>query len=132
MSEGDILYIESPISIRFKAQLGAKKNKSARTINFSLVLYNIENVPIFNVTSEAKLVTADIVEATCNIPPHFLNDEYYSVRILLVEDVSVALFDLHDIVTFKLEEKERPGSWHGKWIGLIRPQKFINWEFKTL
>ncbi len=58
-----------------------------------------------------------MVEAICHIPPNLLNDDYYTIRILLVIDTSVALFDLNSVIGFKMEERERNGNWHGKWIG---------------
>ena len=48
----------------------------------------------------------------------------------LVEDRPVALFDLPDVIGFKMEEKQREGHWHGKWIGVIRPIELIKWNFK--
>lgn len=122
----DILYIENPLSIYFKAQL-APSNKRIRKINFSLILNNQEGVPVFNVHNGIQEVDGTIVEASCHIPANFLNDDYYQIRLLLVEDGTFPLFDLQDIVTFKMEEKERNSDWHGKWVGTVRPSNLIKW-----
>lgn len=122
----ELLYIENPVSIYFKAQL-APSAKQVRKINFSLILNNQEGVPVFNVANEVHEITSSVVEARCHIPADFLNDDYYQLRLLVVEDETMPLFDLQDVMTFKMEEKERNSDWHGKWIGTVRPLKLIKW-----
>jgi lipopolysaccharide transport system ATP-binding protein len=127
-SPEETLYIDRPIDLYFKVYLAPSINMN-REINFSLVLNNREQIPVFNVVSEPKFVSDDVIEATCHIPAHLLNDEYYSIRILIVENKSTALFDIEDILSFKMEERNRDGTWHGKWVGLVRPQQFISWTY---
>jgi lipopolysaccharide transport system ATP-binding protein len=124
----DINYIDEPLDIYIKAQL-VNSTTSSRMLNFSLVLYNQEQVAVFNVGSGPKAIKGDVIEAVCHIPADLLNDDSYVIRILLVEDESKALFDLNDIISFKMEERERGGAWHGKWIGTVRPQKMVTWTF---
>jgi lipopolysaccharide transport system ATP-binding protein len=125
-SDEDILYIENEVSLYFKVQLAPSK-KQVRKINFSLVVNNGEGLPVFNVGTDAQEVSGANIEATCHIPADFLNDEYYQLRLLVVEDSTIPLFDLHDIMTFKMEERDRKSDWHGKWIGVVRPLKLIQW-----
>lgn len=125
-SSGDVLYIENPMSIYFKVQL-APSEKTIRKINLSLVVNNQEGLPVFNVASNLQEVSGAVVEGTCHIPADLLNDDYYQIRLLAVEDSTIPLFDLHDIMTFKMEEKDRGSDWHGKWVGTIRPSKLIKW-----
>ena len=122
----ELLFIENPVSIYFKVQLGPSP-KPVRKINFSLILNNQEGVPVFNVANEAREITSSIIEACCHIPANFLNDDYYQIRLLVVEDETIPLFDLYDVITFKMMEKERLSEWHGKWIGAVRPLKLIEW-----
>jgi len=127
--EGDeVIYIDAPLRLRFKAFLNQKTSKQ-RLINFSLVINNVEGVTVFNVGSEAKYVNEGLIETSCVIPAGFMNDETYFVRLLLVEDMSTALFDLSDIISFKMEEREREGNWHGKWVGMVRPQTLVQWSY---
>ncbi len=125
-SEEDVLYIENPLSLYFKVQL-AESSKPVREINFSLVVYNQESVPVFNVANGTKEVSGIIAEGTCHIPANFLNDDYYQLRLLVVENGTTPLFDLHDLISFKMEEKSRNADWHGKWIGTVRPLNLITW-----
>jgi lipopolysaccharide transport system ATP-binding protein len=126
ITDEDVLYIDNAVNIRFK--VGFLKEKE-RSLNFSLVINNQEGIPVFNVGSPAKLISDKEIEAICHIPANFLNDEFYTIRILLVSDASVALFDLHDIMAFKMEERDRGGNWYGKWIGMVRPNELIKWTF---
>lgn len=121
-----LLFIDSPLNIYFKVQL-APSAKPVRKIHFSLVVNNQDGFPVFNVGSGVHEVNVTIVEATCHIPADFLNDDYYQLRLLVVEDGTIPLFDLHEIIDFKMEERGRDADWHGKWIGTVRPVKLIKW-----
>lgn len=125
-TQGEVMYIDDPLNIHFKVAL---LNNVDGLVNFSLVISNQEGVPVFNVGSHAKRVNGEIVEAVCHIPANLLNDEFYTIRILLVLDSSIILFDLNEIMAFKMEEREREGNWHGKWIGMVRPQELIKWTY---
>ncbi len=48
----DIFYIDDPLNIRFIVCLIIPR----RLLNFSLVIYNLEEIPVFNVGSEAKFL----------------------------------------------------------------------------
>ena len=127
--ESDIHFIDEPISIRFEAMLSEEIALPAE-LNFSLVIGTVEEAVVFNVGSEAKFCNARQLTATCTIPANLLNDETYTIRILLVKDRSVPLFDLHQILTFTMQERNRDSNWHGKWIGVTRPQQMVNWTFE--
>ncbi len=126
IAEDDVLYIDNPIDIRFKIAL---TDNIDGPLNLSLVINNQEGIPVFNVGSHAKKTDNKIIEAICHIPANLMNDDFYIIRVLLVLDSSIALFDLHDIIAFKMEEREREGKWHGKWVGMVRPQELIRWTF---
>ena len=127
MGENEVLYLDNPLNIQFRAWI--KQKEMGRVINFSLVIYNNEEVPIFNVSTIAKCISEEVVEAVCHIPANFMNDDHFSVRILIVEDSSHALCDLSSVITFKLQERIRDSNWHGKWIGAVRPTEYIKWTY---
>jgi len=95
-------------------------------LNFSIVLYNIEGVAIFNTGSVARSFPAGLVRGSFVIPGNFLNDDTYTVRILIVKDTSVALMDLTDVLMFEVQDSDRQGNWYGKWIGTVRPK--FDWQ----
>jgi lipopolysaccharide transport system ATP-binding protein len=123
-SEEGNFFIDKQLDIRFKARLETPTDKP---LNFSMVLLSNEDIPVFNVGSQLLKVKGPLIEAVCHLPAGLLNDEFYRVRILLVENSSIALFDLDDIISFKMEERNRDTSWYGKWIGLVRPQELVRW-----
>jgi lipopolysaccharide transport system ATP-binding protein len=126
----EVLYIDEPLTLFFEAML-SEEVKLPAEFNFSLVLGTVEEAVVFNVGSEAQQVEKRCLRASCTIPAHLLNDETYTVRILLVKDRSVPLFDVHHVMTFKMQERDRDSNWHGKWIGVTRPQQLVSWTIEA-
>ena len=121
-SEGH-LDVNTAVDVQFEIwNLRTRKN-----LNFRLVLLTSENVPVFNTVSARKPFGVGTITAACHIPAGLLNDEVYHVRLLLVEEGRV-LFDQSGVISFKVEESDRRGPWHGKWLGVVRP--VLKWEVK--
>lgn len=95
-------------------------------LNFSIVIYNIEGVAVFNTGSVAQSFPAGLVSGSFVIPGDFLNDDTYTVRVLIVKDTSVALLDVSDVLMFEVRDSDRQGNWYGKWIGTVRPK--FDWQ----
>jgi lipopolysaccharide transport system ATP-binding protein len=98
-------------------------------LNFSIVLYNIEGVPVFNTGSGARNFPAGLVRGSFVIPGDFLNDDTYTVRILIVKDTSVALLDKSEVLMFEVQDADREGNWYGKWVGIVRPK--FDWQLSV-
>jgi lipopolysaccharide transport system ATP-binding protein len=98
-------------------------------LNFSVVLSNAEGICILNTASQAKSCPKGLVGGSFVIPGNFLNDGSYIVRLLIVQDTSIALVDIHDILVFEVQDVEREGNWYGKWVGAVRPR--FDWAFQT-
>jgi len=98
-------------------------------LNFSVVLYNLEGVAIFNTGSPPQCFPEGLVEGSFVIPGDFLNDDTYTIRLLLVKDTSVPLFDVHDLLVFEVHDAERIGNWYGKVLGAVRPK--FDWDLST-
>lgn len=115
--------VNTAIDVYFEIwNLRARKN-----LNFSLVLLTGENVPVFNTVSKRMSFGIKTITGVCHIPAGLLNDELYHVRLLLVDEGRI-LFDQTSIISFKVEESDRSGPWHGKWIGVVRP--ILEWDVK--
>lgn len=127
-TEEESLFIDQPLNLHFKIRFGNYQAVKGK-INISLILTTQEEVVAFNVATVPKNLDSDLLNATCHIPAGLLNDDYYTVRLLVVENESQALLDLYDTLTFKMEERERNSSWHGKWVGAVRPQNLVRWTF---
>jgi lipopolysaccharide transport system ATP-binding protein len=95
-------------------------------LNFSVVIYNIEGVAVFNTGSLAQSFPRGLVCGSFVIPGDFLNDDTYTVRVLIVKDTSVALLDVSDVLMFEVRDSDRQGNWYGKWIGTVRPK--FDWQ----
>jgi len=98
-------------------------------LNFSVVLSNIEGVAIFNTVSIERPFPAGLVRGSFLIPADFLNDDTYTIRLLIVKDTSVVLLDLADLLMLQVHDSERRINWYGKWVGAVRPS--FDWELST-
>jgi lipopolysaccharide transport system ATP-binding protein len=101
-----------------------------KKFNLSLVLYDINEVAIFNTISDVKEVQDGSYEANLKIPQDFLNDSFYSIRLLFVNN-SKALVDLPNLISWSaVETKERGVNWFGKFTGVIRPN--LEWNLNEM
>lgn len=119
---GENLTVASPVEMEFEFW----NFEQNALLNFSVVLYDNQEVCIFNTGSSAKVYPKGLVKGTCHIPGNFLNDGVYRVRLLIVRDKSAALIDLDNVAIFEMHDIEREGAWYGKWIGAVRPT--LKWE----
>ncbi|WP_019502756.1 ABC transporter ATP-binding protein [Pseudanabaena sp. PCC 6802] len=99
-------------------------------LNFSLVLYDLEDVCIFNTVSPSILCSVGKIRGHCYVPEHFLNSGSYRVRLLIVQDMSTPLVDLENVATFEVHDIKREGGWFGKWIGAVRPK--LDWQVEII
>jgi homopolymeric O-antigen transport system ATP-binding protein len=97
-------------------------------LGLSIVLYNRAGVAIFNTGDGSRSLPAGLVHGSFVIPGDFLNDDIYTIRVLLVQD-STVLLDLHDLIVFEVHDIERQSQWYGKWIGAVRPT--FKWELRV-
>ncbi|MFA5179802.1 MAG: ABC transporter ATP-binding protein [Syntrophales bacterium] len=120
-----------PITVETSLQLAFEfwNNLPDAVLNFSVVLYSFEGVCILNTASQAKTCSIGLVCGSFVIPGNFLNDDTYTVRLLIVKDTSVPIIDVHNVLTFEVQDIERGSNWYGKWIGAVRPQ--FDWVLRT-
>ena len=90
-------------------------------LNFSLVLFNLDGVCIFNSISPARPTPVGTLRAECTVPGGFLNDGQYRIRLLVVKDTSVILCDEDEALIFEVHDAPRTVNWYGKWSGVVRP-----------
>jgi lipopolysaccharide transport system ATP-binding protein len=120
--------IDQPITVQTPLRLEAAfwNYLADAVLNFSIVIYNIEGVAVFNTGSVARSFPTGLVCGSFVIPGDFLNDDTYTVRLLIVKDTSVALLDVSDVLMFEVRDSDRQGNWYGKWIGTVRPK--FDWQ----
>jgi lipopolysaccharide transport system ATP-binding protein len=99
-------------------------------LNISIVLYDLQDVCVFNSVSEPSPYRDGLFRSICHIPSNFLNDNTYRVRLLIVKDTSIPLLDIENVATFQIRDIVRDGNWYGKWVGVIRPK--FEWSSEVL
>ena len=120
-----IIDTDAPIDLEFEVL----SERSDTALNLSIVLYTDDDVAVFNSISRKEAVPPGVLRATCHIRPGFLNAIAYRVRVLIVDHGRV-LIDLPAVLTFEVAEGRREGSWHGNWVGVVRPR--FDWDLSVL
>ncbi len=93
-------------------------------INLSLLFYSSAGNCIFNVGTGMRTLDKGIHTGILKIPGKFLNDNIYTITLMIVKEGSSALFYLEDILTFEVVDEPRTSAWYGKWEGAVRPTLF--------
>ena len=122
---------DEPITVKSALKLNAAfwNYLPGAFLNLSIVLYNRAGIAIFNTGDGGQIFPKGQVSGSFVIPGDFLNDDIYTIRLLIVQDSSVALLDLHDVLVFEVHDTERQSGWYGKWIGAVRPA--FKWEIRV-
>lgn len=105
----------------FKIRVSSTKNY--RTINVNIFFNTIENITVFVTHSTAEYFTAGQYYFECKIPGCTLNSISYNIDVMVVQDGTVILHHLKNVLYFQGQENKRIG-WAGDFPGLIRPQYF--------
>ena len=88
--------------------------------NLSIHFKTIKNEMICNFFTKVYDLNVGTYNFTLIIPPNFLNDEVYKMDLFIVENASVPIEQVNDIVRFEIiDDSER--VWFGKFEGVIRP-----------
>ncbi len=125
-ASGESLTVASPVDLEFEFW----NFEQNALLSFSVFLYDNQEVCIFNTGSSAEIFPKGVVKGICHIPGNFLNDGVYRVRLLIVRDKSVGLFDFDNVAIFEVHDIEREGAWYGKWPGAVRPT--FKWEIMAI
>ena len=121
---------EITVETPFKLEFTFWNFTAGASLNLSVVLFNTEGACVFNTVSPAMPTPAGLIRATCQVPSPLLNDGSYRVRILIVRDTSVILFDDSEVLLFEVHDVPRNMNWYGKWVGVVRPA--LEWEMETV
>lgn len=95
------------------------------SINVNIFFNTIDGSTIFATCSQPEKCTKGTYKYSCIIPANTLNDIFYSIDLMVVENGQKHLIHLKQIISIEGIEDKRPGGWLGKYPGLIRPQYFI-------
>ncbi|MFC5283218.1 ABC transporter ATP-binding protein [Pedobacter alpinus] len=110
-------------------------------LDIEIILENISNAAKLNVnlffnTADGSLIFASCSPSSqldfgknifkCTIPANTLNDNIYSIDLMVVEDGKKSIINLKETLTIEGIENIRQGAWLSKFPGLIRPLHY-NW-----
>jgi lipopolysaccharide transport system ATP-binding protein len=111
--------------------------KEGAHLNLSVSLYDQEGHWAFTTTTvvepgwHGRAFPVGLFRSVCEVPANLLNDRTYRVRLMVVQDLSYILYTHEDIVVFDvLDSTEGRGKWHGKWLGVVRPE--LSWSTERL
>jgi lipopolysaccharide transport system ATP-binding protein len=100
-------------------------------ININLFFNTTDGSTIFASCSNAEEVEFGLYKYNCTIPSSTLNDNIYSIDLMVVENGEKVTSNIKDIITIEGVEAKRTGSWLGKFPGLIRPTNY-KWTNKLV
>ena len=90
-------------------------------INVSMVVWDINQNPIFNITTNCIFLQKGLYKAVFHIPENFMNDGIYRIQNYFVVNSSTPVFIHDNACSFEIFEDRVSTGWHGKWIGNVRP-----------
>jgi lipopolysaccharide transport system ATP-binding protein len=90
-------------------------------INVSMILYNIENMCIFNVFTDNRPLSKGLHKAVFHIPANLMNDGIYYISNMFVTASNTCAFFHENAHSFEIEDERKALSWYGKWAGAVRP-----------
>jgi lipopolysaccharide transport system ATP-binding protein len=107
----------------FEINVSSKSN--FKTININLFFKTLEGTIIFASCSEAIAFEAGKHTYQCIVPANTLNDNIYSIDLMVVNYGPKVLHNIQDIINIEgVETKRESTGWLGKFPGLIKPTNF--------
>lgn len=100
-----------------------------KLINLTLFVNTFAGECIFANGTPAVRLPAGLHKARCVIPANFLNDEIYSISLMIVGDASYPICFFENILSVEIHENRITTGWHGKWPGFVRPK--LDFEILT-
>ncbi|EMS32312.1 Teichoic acid export ATP-binding protein TagH [Mariniradius saccharolyticus AK6] len=95
-------------------------------INLSLVIATQDDIVVFNSISNSVPLVGGKAKFKCQVPANLLNNQIYTLRVLVVKDLRIPLLDISDVINFEIADGERSINWFGEWSGTVRPN--LEWE----
>jgi lipopolysaccharide transport system ATP-binding protein len=120
--DGDTIYVNTPFSLSFCVH-----TQRQAEVNLSPHWLGAGGEVLFASPSPQRRLAIGDNWFTCQMPPNLLNDEVYTVQLMIVEDYCNVRQVVNEVLTFEVHDIPRVGNWHGKWPGIVRPM--LEWQF---
>jgi lipopolysaccharide transport system ATP-binding protein len=121
-----LITVHTPVKIEFTY----RNYVEGAVYNVSMILNGADDVCAFNTVSDYGPKPAGLIRQTVEIPGDFLNAGSYSVTMMIVVDLSHAIFRTEKVVGFEVNEGKIVGSWYGQTPGVVRPK--LEWKSDIL
>jgi len=93
-------------------------------------LFDINGQCVYNIFTQNKPLKKGLHKAVFHIPANLMNDGIYYVNNMFV--AKAATYFYHQYAhSFEIIEDRETYSWHGKWVGAVRPT-FIENEYMLI
>lgn len=116
-ADGNIISVNTSFSIRFEIF----NYIADQLLNLTVFLNTAAGLCVFAVTTHAKKMAKGKHISELNIPANFLNDDIYSINLMVVKDTATTILKVDDLLIFEVVDAKRSGAWFGKWPGAVRP-----------
>jgi homopolymeric O-antigen transport system ATP-binding protein len=123
---GEPITVHTPLRIEFIY----RNHVPGTVLNVSMLLYNMEEVCVFNTASDFAPRPAGLIRHTVEIPGNFLNAGCYYVNMLIVKEASTGILFQNNVVAFEVVEGEVAGNWYGRFPGVVRPK--LKWKSEAI
>jgi len=108
----------TPIDVEFEFW----NETDGMNLNLSMFLYNISGEVVFNVVTPMVFLQKGLHKGVCHIPGNLLNDDNFSLSMMIVKENTNSAFFLEHAISFEVVEDREASGWHGKWEGFVRPK----------
>jgi lipopolysaccharide transport system ATP-binding protein len=123
---GETITVRTPIRVEFEFET----TLDAAQLHFSVFLEELERGCIFNTGSTPLTCPRGRLRGSFVISGDFLNDGAYTIRMMLIKDGLVPLFDESNLLMFQVHDVEREGLWYGRVAGAVRPK--LTWAVSAV
>ncbi|MEM6883621.1 MAG: ABC transporter ATP-binding protein [Verrucomicrobiota bacterium] len=129
--KNDFFTMNSPITIQIKVE-------TKQSLHFRATLHFLIKSGEIAFTSygqpereQDEKSPAGSYEFTCTVPADLLNEEIYSIRLIIFEDWIHELVVLEDVISLDVRDTttRELGAWQGREPGPLHPK--LNWEVKS-
>ncbi len=94
------------------------------SFHINIFFNTVDGICVFATCSSVYSMNRGTACFQCTVPANILNDNIYSISLMVVKDESKVIHNLTDIMLIEGVEDKREGSWMGKFPGYIRPTYF--------
>lgn len=117
-NESNSIDVNTPIKLKFDFY----NYVDGQQTNISLKLMSMSGICIFNASTEVYKLGIGLHSSILEIPGSLLNDDIYTITLMIVKDTSSIVYKIDDLLTFEVLDAKRTGAWFGKWEGAVRPK----------